>query len=131
MRNSHPHPRPAVSGRVGLLAILALTIGASIPHLALKSSNPEQDSMIMEWPETVELTFTGPVNPKMSRADLTIGDTEIRLDLFESPDEVTLTFTVPTGLGHGPAELEWVATGSDGHPISGVVRFHVGTHEES
>lgn len=129
MRSSRRFGKYALLGRVGLLAALAITVGAGMPHLGLKSSNPEDGSMISEWPKTVELTFTGPVDAKMSRVVLKFGDTDRRLDALDSPDRATLVFAIPDGLGSGAAELDWLATGSDGHPVDGVVRFHVGTHD--
>ncbi len=125
MRSSSLHRRSAVIGRIGVLVGLALSVGAGVPHLMLKASNPEHDATLTEWPEQVELTFTSAVNSKMSRVTLHFDGSKERLQALESKEDAVLAFAVPEGLGEGAAEIWWVATGSDGHPVDGVLKFQV------
>jgi copper transport protein len=107
-----------------LVLLFALTPVPAGAHAAFVSSQPEPGERLASVPGVVVLTFTEPLNVRLSRAVVTdpsgtrfegtaTGEREIR---------VTLTTNAP-----GVYEVDWTTVSSvDGHTLRGTFRFGVG-----
>ncbi|MGG7507530.1 copper resistance CopC family protein [Plantibacter sp. YIM 135249] len=113
----------------GLLA-LCLVLMSSVPAVAhdeLVSSSPAAGAMLDAGPEEVRLRFSeellplgaaiiveDPAGKQWNRADVTLEGDTLRSAL--APD-----------MTQGTYRLVWRVVSSDGHPISGVVPFSIGS----
>ncbi|MCT7354762.1 copper resistance protein CopC/CopD [Streptomyces sp. 15-116A] len=116
---------------LGSLLILFL-LGSAAPagaHAALRSSDPEDGSVVKSAPRHVTLTFTesvglledsfriyGPDNRRVS-----LGDPEHAKDASD-----TARVELPGDLADGTYTVAWRVVSADSHPVSGAFTFSVG-----
>jgi len=117
-------PRFLLSLLVSLLAVLAAPAPASA-HAKLVSADPVDGSTLQDSPSTIVLTFNETVRPLRSSYSLrsSLGDVEASPRAIGS----TLELTPDEKLSDGSWVLVWEVESADGHPVSGVLRFSVGS----
>jgi methionine-rich copper-binding protein CopC len=126
--------------RTGLVACLAIAlIGGALPagagtpavamagrHTRLARSSPPNDTTLSSPPRTVTLWFTKPVQPKLSRLQLTdaSGSAVTTSALRITSDSATaLTASITGAMKPGTYVVSWSTTSRDSHVIKGTVRF--------
>lgn len=114
------------------LALAALALAAALPadaraHTGLRASAPAAGDTVVAGLDTLRLTFTTRVNPRLTSLALTrdgapfaVGD----LAPVEGSDRI-LALVVPGGLPAGAWEASWRTAGADGHVITGTFAFTV------
>lgn len=106
-----------------MLAGILLGAAPAYGHVVLVSSDPADGARLDAPPSQVVLVFSEPVNPKLSRVALTIGQTPTPLpSLVRILDD---TITAPLPAGSGNYRLAYRVIGTDGHRIDGRVQFTV------
>lgn len=114
-----------------LLASVAATL--AIPevvsaHASLKSSSPLPEEVLSKSPNTIELVFNETVTPAVKIFKLTDDTGSIDVGVSSADEKVRVT---PVRELKGAAVLIWHVVSLDGHPVSGVLRFQVGTSVNS
>jgi copper resistance protein C len=107
------------------LLTIAIAI-ASLFHTALKSSIPARGSSIAS-PAAVSLTFTEPVNVKLTTIAITKADSSVVESLVvpSGPPAATVGSKVTKVLGPGKYLVKWKTASDDGHVVRGVIPFTV------
>jgi len=114
--------------RRSLLALTAcVALGAATFHIHLMSSSPGEDESLAAPPTHVELTFSGPVKPKLSSVTILSPDsTEMaRIPVKGGKDSASLVGEIPRRLPAGQYILRWRTAGNDGHAIRGAHAFTI------
>jgi methionine-rich copper-binding protein CopC len=109
---------------VTLVAFLALATPASA-HVRLVASNPEPGQELAQPPQSIRLTFDGPLKaaPVITLADPTGAEWPVGRP---SMDGQAVTAAVdPRRAPAGEYVVKYQATGGDGHVVSGEVRFGI------
>lgn len=109
-----------------LAAVLWLMLVGTqaLAHASLVRTEPANASVLAQPPSAVTLTFNEDVTP--TRIELVEPDGSSIEPRAIHTDGATLSVQLPT-LGQGSHALSWHAISADGHPISGVLAFSVGT----
>nr|WP_053545072.1 copper resistance protein CopC [Corynebacterium deserti] len=127
-KNLNMRTLAASAGIVGIgAAAFALTPVASA-HDVVLSSNPENGSVIDEFPETIELEFSGVPQDLFTTVALSNADSgEVLTSGSPQLVDQHLTFEVPSDLeaGNGNYILGFQITSSDGHATKGSIEFEV------
>lgn len=109
-----------------LAALVVLSAWWSAPaasaHNRLIFAEPASGAVVARAPRQVTLTFAQPVLGIGSAATLTGPAGLITTGPPRAVDN-TLTVPVPPGSPAGPYEVFWRTTSTDGHPVSGRLRF--------
>lgn len=122
----------ALAGMLGAMPF-ALSPAASA-HDVVLSSNPESGSVVEEFPERIELEFSG--LPQDLFNTMALSNTDSGEILFSGAPEIeerTLSFKVPEDVERAPGNytVGFQITSSDGHATKGSVSFEVtGVQEE-
>ncbi|MER5447718.1 copper resistance protein CopC [Streptomyces sp. NPDC002764] len=116
---------------LGALLVL-LVIGGAGPasaHAALKSTDPEDGSVLKSAPRRITLTFTESVGLlDDSFRVLDPGNKRVRTGRAEHGPggSDTARVTLPAKLARGTYVVAWRAVSADSHPVSGAFTFSVG-----
>jgi copper transport protein len=115
--------------RLAAVTALALVVVAALPgtafaHAGFVSSTPEPGSMLGTAPGEVILTFSEPLNTKLSRTMVLEPDGSTATGRVATDDRMTVDLTTnQTGI----YEVSWTTVSVvDGHTLSGSFRFGVG-----
>src|SRR6266700_6332544 len=120
-------PGPARRWRLalaGLAVLLALAPRAAAAHATILSSSPEPGERLRTAPGVVVLTFSQPLNIRLSRAEVDApgGAHYSQASVSESEIRVRLADNAP-----GVYVVRWTSVSAgDGHVLSGSLRFGVG-----
>jgi copper transport protein len=105
------------------IAVVALPAPA-LAHAGFVSSTPEPGSTLGTAPEQVILTFSEPLNTRLSRATVLQPDGRTAAGRVIADDRVTIDLTTNQT---GVYEVSWTTVSVvDGHTLSGSFRFGVG-----
>ena len=129
-----------VGGRAALRigAVAAITVGLVLAfaapasaHADLLESDPPSGAVLTEPPRTVTLTFTEPVDLKLSEARIFDADGErITAKRAPRPAANSVRIRLPN-LDEGAYIVTWRVAGNDAHPVQGVFTFQVGQAAEA
>ena len=115
-----------------LLAVLTFA-GPASAHDALISSDPVADTVLAKAPSTVTLVFDQDVQNMYAEMAVTIGShTPVAFTPTVSGRDVTADLTaqdlsIPTDGGLVAWRIGYRVISADGHPVTGLVNFSVGT----
>lgn len=110
---------------VGASAWASLVPSDARAHAMLHTSDPADGSRVAASPRTITLMFTEECRVTAMRLLSGAGqEAPLRRESSRNP-VATATATVANPLPPGDYRLEWRALGSDGHVMSGTVRFAV------
>jgi methionine-rich copper-binding protein CopC len=114
---------------------LLLTVVSTVPlraqpvsaHSTLESSTPGAGARIATMPASIDLTFVAAVED--AGATIVLADAHGDDWTADAPvvDVRRVSSPVRPGIPDGRYEIRWSATSIDGAPMSGVVRFALGT----
>ena len=110
-----------------LLAFVAATLAMPevvSAHASLKSSSPSPQEVLSKSPTVIDLVFNETVTPAVKIFKLTDDTGSIDVGVSSADEKVKVT---PVRELKGTAVLVWHVVSLDGHPMSGVLRFQVGT----
>ena len=107
------------------LALAAAWVAAAVAHMALQKTLPEADAVLSEPPGRVQVWFTQPPDPAVSRLTLQGPGGEVALGATEVRDDRSLAAAVPSRLGAGAYTVRWRTAGDDGHTQRGDFAFTV------
>lgn len=115
-----------------LSAVLTLVIGSfglmsaspALAHDQLIGSNPKNGAKLDKQPEWLELEFSGDIQEVGTEIQVNHNGKDV------SAGEITVegrkvTSALPDDLEPGDYEVVWRVVSSDGHPISGTVKFTI------
>lgn len=126
--NRWPTPRHPLRG----LAIAALSAAAilllaspALADAALLRSSPADGARLTEAPDIATLTFNQPLVEQGAAASLEGPDGQVTTLTGATVEGSRITFGLPTRGLSGAQLLRWRAVSTDGHPITGTVRFTV------
>lgn len=108
----------------------ALVVGAAMPasaHDELVSSSPTSGQHLDQAPATVSLVFSAGILPIGAAIVVADGSDVDWVDGAPDMQGDTVTATIKQGMPGGAYELRWRVVSSDGHPISGLIPFTVGS----
>jgi copper transport protein len=115
--------RLATATVVAAIAILALPVTA-LAHAGFVSSTPEPGSTLGTGPGQVILTFSEPLNTRLSRAAVLEPDGSAATGRVTADDRMVIDLTTNQT---GVYEVSWTTVSVvDGHTLSGSFRFGVG-----
>lgn len=111
-------------------ALLALVMGvlAAAPahaHAELLGTDPTDGAVRAAAPELATLTFNEVVSPIEGAMKL-FGPTGDMQVLTATARDTQVRITMPPGMAQGSYSLAWRVVSADGHPISGLLIFHIG-----
>jgi copper transport protein len=108
---------------VGLVLVVAAPASA---HADLLESDPASGAVLTEPPTSVTLTFTEPVDAKLSSANVFDADGEaVTTKAGRRPAANSVRVRLPE-LDEGAYIVTWRVAGNDAHPVQGVFTFQVG-----
>ena len=96
----------------------------AVAHASMTGSDPPNNAVIAEAPETMVVTFNEPVAPLTMRLIAPGGAVQDLSDV--AADGNSLRVRLPDGLGRGTHLLSWRVVSADGHPVGGSVTFSIG-----
>lgn len=115
-----------------LSAVLTLVIGSfglmsaspALAHDQLIGSNPKNGAKLDKQPEWLELEFSGDIQEVGTEIQVNHNGKDV------SAGEITVegrkvSSALPDDLAPGDYEVVWRVVSSDGHPISGTVKFTI------
>ena len=105
-------------------ALVLAQISAAAAHASLIASEPSDNAVVAESPQSLTLTFNEPVAPLILRLVGPDGQTQALTD-FSSADG-TVRIAPPAPLAEGTHVLSWRVISADGHPVGGALVFSVG-----
>lgn len=109
----------------GAAAVAVLAPSGASAHAMLHTSDPADGSRVPASPRTITLMFSEECRVTTLRLLNASGqEFQLRREASRNPT-ATATATVANPLAPGDYRLEWRAMGSDGHAMSGTVRFAV------
>ena len=121
--------RSAAVAMAGMLVAGPLAFSpVATAHDVVLSSTPENGSVVEEFPETIELEFSGIPQDLFNTVALSNADTgEILFSGSPELDERILSFDVPSDVETGPGNyaVGFQITSSDGHATKGSIAFEV------
>ena len=115
--------------RVVPVAILAISAVAFLPtaalaHAGLVSASPEPGSELAISPAVVDLSFSEPLNAKLSGATVTAPDGQRTTGRTTGPEEISVRLP---GSARGVYRVSWTSVSLlDGHTLTGSFEFGVG-----
>lgn len=118
----------ASAGVLGLGALSAVIAPSASAHDVVLTSNPENGSVVEEFPQTIELEFSGVPQDLFTTVALSDADSgEVLASGTPQLEDQHLTFEVPADVepGAGNYILGFQITSSDGHATKGSVEFEV------
>ena len=126
--------RPHGPGMAGLLlaAMVAIFLGwwpqPAAAHTGLVASSPRAGAVVEVLPARVRLVFSRDVEPRF--LDVVLTGAEGSVALRGTARGGTVVAPVPVGVARkavlgGPWRLRYRVVSSDGHPVTGTIRFRV------
>ncbi|MGW3118096.1 copper resistance CopC/CopD family protein [Streptomyces sp. NPDC001107] len=113
-------------------ALLGLTVGgagAASAHAALKSTDPEDGTVLRVAPRSITLTFTESVG-LLDDSFRVLDPDNRRVDIGEAQHAEgrsdTASVTLPARLAKGTYVVAWRVVSADSHPVGGAFTFSVG-----
>ncbi len=121
----------AAAATAGLLVLVA---PASPAHDLVIGGNPDNGEVVDEFPEVIELEFSGYV--KLDFNTFAISDIDSGEILFSGPPTIDgrmVSLDVPTDVNPGPGDyrIGFQITSSDGHSTRGMTTFTVAGEREA
>ena len=125
--------RRGVQGLVLLGAVLVLLVlggaGPASAHAALKSTDPEDGTVLRSAPRSITLTFTESVG-LLDDSFRVLDPDNRRVDIGEAQHAEgrsdTASVTLPAKLAKGTYVVAWRVVSADSHPVGGAFTFSVG-----
>ena len=125
--------RRGVRGLVLLGAVLVLLVlggaGTASAHAALKSTDPEDGTVLKSAPRSITLTFTESVG-LLDDSFRVLDPGNRRLGIGEAQHargrSDTASVTLPKKLAEGTYVVAWRVVSADSHPVGGAFTFSVG-----
>ena len=125
--------RRGVQGLVLLGAVLVLLVlggaGPASAHAALKSTDPEDGTVLRSAPRSITLTFTESVG-LLDDSFRVLDPDNRRVDIGEAQHAKgrsdTASVTLPAKLAKGTYVVAWRVVSADSHPVGGAFTFSVG-----
>jgi copper transport protein len=96
----------------------------AVAHASMTASDPPNNAVIAEAPETMVVTFNEPVAPLTMRLVAPGGTGQDLSDIAAYGN--SLRVRLPDALGRGTHLLSWRVVSADGHPVGGSVTFSIG-----
>ncbi len=118
----------AAAGVLGVGAMSMLVAPQAAAHDVVVDSNPENGSVVDEFPETIELEFSGIPQDLFTTVALSNADSgEVLTSGTPQLDGQHLSYEVPSDVqtGAGNYILGFQITSSDGHATKGSISFEV------
>lgn len=118
----------ASAGVLGVGAMSMLVAPQAAAHDVVVDSNPENGSVVDEFPETIELDFSGIPQDLFTTVALSNADSgEVLTSGTPQLDGQHLSYEVPSDVqtGAGNYILGFQITSSDGHATKGSISFEV------
>ena len=121
-------PRTRVTAIVAAVAALALASPVASAHDLVIGGNPANEEVVQEFPEIIELEFSGYVKEDFNT--FAISDIDSGEILFSGPPTIDgrmVSIAVPTDVNPGPGDyrIGFQITSSDGHSTRGMTTFTV------
>lgn len=112
------------AGLLGVQRASSAVEPVSAPHTELEESTPARDTVITAALENIVLTFSGPVEARLSRVRWVgpAGDT-LTLEVSPVPDRPHVLIATAPPAANGPQRILWLTVSADGHQVSGVIPF--------
>lgn len=113
---------------VGLLLALVLSplgVQPSFAHATLVSSTPEEGETVGNMPEYIEVEFNESIRIVSGQNRLYLPDGTVH-ELIGTTADNRATFPLPSTSTEGTHTFGYRIISADGHPVSGVITFHVG-----
>ena len=112
---------------LGALTVLPThaTARASLPHLALKRSEPAADSRLDRSPDRITLWFTARPQVAFTTIRIASATAEVAVDSIVADTGFAIHGRVARPLPAGDYRVIWRTASADGHPISGEFSFSV------
>lgn len=112
--------------RLALLALLLLpSFAGSRLHLALRRSEPANESRLTSAPTRISLWFTARPTVAFSKVRLVGPGGEMALDTIVADTGNALHARIPRPIGPGAYRIHWQTASADGHPIRGELGFTI------
>lgn len=111
-----------------LMVVVAWVLLATAPafaHATLVRAEPVDGAMLATIPPRLSLSFSEPVAPLV--LDLVRPDGSSSRQRQYAVNKKTIDIELPKTLGEGTHLFVWRVVSADGHPVSGVLTFSVGT----
>jgi len=122
-----PSPKSLKDCSMKTLATIALSFlfaTAAAAHSPVRSTMPENASVVAEVPAQVSIEFANTI--RLTRVDMTYQDQpSVELDLGDQTSFATEFSLSLEGSGAGTYLIAWRGLGADGHPMSGDFSFSV------
>ncbi len=127
--DDHPGRRTCRPVLVAVVAVLAALVAAPLAgaHARLITTQPANDAVLAESPDSVLLRFDEPVETAFGA--IRVYDARARrVDTgdVERPSDREVEVALDPRLARGTYTATWRALSGDGHPVSGAFVFHVG-----
>lgn len=122
----------AVVAVLSLLGIFTAWFHPAHAHDAVVSSNPENESVISEFPTEIVLTFSGQIQDDFNTVAVSNQDSgEVLFDLEPEIDGFDVIIPVPEDLDvpDGSYVVGFQVTSSDGHATRGAISFVLAASE--
>lgn len=108
------------------VAIAALALpGAAQAHVELVRSTPPEGAVAAEPPPRIALRFTAPVLEVVSAEVRAPSGADLVSSARVDPSDARRVVIDVRGAAAGPYRVAWAVTASDGHAVSGDLRFRV------
>ncbi len=109
---------------------LLLEQPVAFAHAFIVQSTPTDNQVLQQSPHLVEITFDEPVQTVFGGLTVT-NDSGLRVDNgdahLQADNPRILECTLKSGLPDGVYQVQWRVISADGHPVSGIIPFRVGT----
>ena len=110
----------------GFVMACALNLSGpgALAHSEQKLTTPEDGAVLPTGPETIRITFDGPIRVTLIRLT-DVDGVEHHLTRSDGMAQVTEIEAVPGALEPGAYTVEWRGLSADGHPMQGSFSFVV------
>ena len=107
---------------ISLLILLCLVFaGPALAHVKPSGSVPADNAMLMQAPDVLSISFSGPI--RLTKVTL-LHDNGNTVDFGFTPTAVATQFSWPLPvLEIGSYQVNWVGLGEDGHKMKGDFSF--------
>lgn len=118
-----------------VLLVALFIVGSPVPafaHAELTASSPTNGAMLLDAPKSIELRWSEPVTvgaDQLSLLDATGHAVKIKTTIADE-DVMSATIEPVSKLADGLWAVSWKAVSADGHLVTGVVGFQVGTSSD-
>ena len=107
---------------------LMIPLAAAKAHGHLVRSDPAKGSLVHMMPMRISLTFSEPINARLSRVSLVGPDGKLVAlapMALDPKDRATISARLTATLAAGHYTVRWQLSGDDGHPVRGEYGFDV------